>query len=199
MIQIRTDQHIFITGMTGSGKTEFAKTLYRGIPPGHCVIIDVKRELSDMGQIVHNAGAIEPVLNAGNNVVYQGYIDLDEYDQVARVVYLRGNTILWIDEAATVIPEEYPLGKWFGLLFTAGRSRRATGWSLCQRPAKMDKTAISQSSHSFVFFMNQSHDKKAVAANLPLSVEEIESTPQYHYWHYEQGMPKPQLCKPVRI
>lgn len=198
MIEIRTDQHIFGTGMTGSGKTVLFTSLFRGIPSGHGVVIDVKHELELGGVICRTPYDVQNALNENFNAVYRGGFWDGEADEIAHIVYKRGNCVLWVDEAAEIIPEGN-CSKEFKLLFTAGRSRRATAWTLCQRPALVTKTAISQSSHTFVFYLNQSHDKKAIQANIPLSEEQIESLQKYYYWHYEQGMQQAQLCKPVSI
>lgn len=197
MINIKTDEHLFICGKTGSGKSNLAKLLWRGVQPGRGIILDVKHELSAYGYVVHSLQDIDKVLKSGRNVVFQGSNTPETYAAICAYVYNRGNTVLWIDEGAQVVPEGR-ISPEATQLFTAGRSRGATAWTLTQRPAIVSKTAISQSSHYFVFNLILSHDKKAICADIPLQIEDFLKLRKYEYFYYNQDMDAVQHCAPIR-
>lgn len=184
MIQIQSSEHVFMCGMTGTGKTTLMKRLYRGIKGGHAIVVDVKNELTMPGAIItSNPQKIPGILDNGHNVVFRMRAEKTTLDLLARYAYARGNVALIVDEAALTLPEgQLPAGS--KELSTSGRSRRAVFWVLCQRPANVDKTIISQCNHYFIFPLIQDQDKKAIAANIPLSIEKMESTPLYRFYYY---------------
>lgn len=198
MINIKTDEHVFICGKTGSGKTNLAKTLWGTIQPGHIIILDVKHELSAYGYVTHSVREINIILNAGKNAVFQGSNTKENFAAIFDYVYNRGNTIVWIDEGAISVPER-KMGDEGTQLYTAGRSRGAVAWTLTQRPAIVSKTAISQSTHYFIFNLIKSQDKKAVCGDIPLQVEDFLTLRPYEFFYYKEGMDKAQRCAPMSL
>ncbi len=188
-MQINSDEHVAIFGMTGSGKTTFVKKLYGGLKAGHVVVLDVKHDISDLPDavIINDENEINKYLKDGYNIIFRPKTNRPEiYDKVADVVFNRGNTILVLDEAVEVIPEG-ALTDSFKRIFIRGRSRRAVCWFLTQRPALISKTAISQAVHTFTFALIQIHDKKAVCVNIPLDIDEFNLLRQYDFFHFRQG------------
>lgn len=198
MLQIKNDEHVFICGMTGSGKTHFAMYLYSLLhDPGHIVVLDVKHDISlPYAVVVHRVQDILLALNEKKNVIARLVNSQENYDAVAQLVYARGNTILWIDEGAQIVPEG-KITQPFVNLYTAGRSRKAVCWTLSQRPAIISKTGISQSSHYFIFALILSRDKKAICEDVPLEVEQINALKKRWFYHYMQGDDAPKLFPPI--
>lgn len=193
---IRNDEHIYICGMTGSGKTHFAKKLYSGFEAGHIVILDIKHEIVlKNAVVVRDIRGIIPALNSKKNVIVRVQNSRENYNAIASIVYNRGNTILWIDEASQVIPEESRLSDEFTQLITAGRSRKAVCWILTQRPAIVSKTGQSQSTHYFVFALMLSKDKKSICEDIPITLDDFAklSVTRHNFFHYRQGDLKAKL------
>lgn len=193
MIKILPSEHVFVCGITGSGKTTLMKNLYAKIPAGHAVVVDVKNELNLLGAVtVREPRNINEILSKGSNVLFKMQPDRLALDALARYVFARGNTALIVDEAALTLPAgQLPPGSL--QLITAGRSRRATLWALCQRPANVDKSIISQCQHYFIFTLVQDHDKRAIGQNIPLSPKQIERVPMHHFYHYQVGESRPPM------
>lgn len=196
MINIKSDEHVCICGKTGSGKTNIAKLLWGSIQPGHGIILDVKHELSAYGYIAHSIQEINALLNSGKNAVYQGRNTKENFAAIFEYAYNHGNTTIWIDEGAIAVPEKR-ISDEAVQLYTAGRSRGAVAWTLTQRPAIVSKTAISQSTHYFIFNLIKSQDKKAVCDDIPLQVEDFLTLKPYEFFYYKEGMEKAQRCAPV--
>ena len=198
-MKIETDEHIFICGMTDSGKSVLMRQLFKAIPPGHGILLDVKHEHNDMGAVFYNIRNAVKHLNTRRNVVFQPvHFDQDEFDQLADLVYFRYNTVLAVDEAQLVCPQG-KLSMPYKRLITAGRSRKATMWAISQRPALIDKTIISQCRHYFAFELFDDHDLKAVGGNVPGAQEKIPAMSKYHYLHYHVGDREAVVCPPVKL
>ena len=173
-----------------------ARRLWQGVMPGHGIILDVKHELGTCGRVAHSVHDLNTILNGKRNVVFQGKNIPETYAAVFAYVYSRGNTVLWIDEGAQVVPEGRTCSEAIQL-FTAGRSRGAVAWTLTQRPAIISKTAISQSSHYFIFNLILSHDKKAICADIPLLPDDFYRLKRYEYFYYNQDMEAVKHCAPI--
>ena len=198
-MKIETDEHLFICGMTDSGKSVLMRQVFRAIPPGHAILLDVKHEHHDMGTVVHTARDVKKYLDKKQNVVFQPVqFTQDEFDQLADLVYFRYNTVLAVDEAQLVCPQG-KLSMPYKRLITAGRSRKATMWAISQRPALIDKTIISQCRHYFAFELFDDHDLKAVGGNVPDAQEKIPTMAEYHYLHYHVGDKEAVVCPPVQL
>lgn len=197
-MEIKTDEHVFFCGMTGSGKSHLAKLFSKDVKSGHIVVIDSKHDINlENSVIVHKIDSITPNLNAKKNVIVRVQNNQENYNAIAKLVYMRGNTLLWIDEAALVIREGC-MSPEFTQLFTAGRSRKAVCWSLCQRPAIISKTAISQSTHYFVFYLMSNKDRKAICEDIPLTTKDLETLQKYYFYHYQQGDSSAKLISPMK-
>lgn len=198
-MKIETNEHVFICGMTDSGKTIFMLQLLRAVPQGHAIFLDMKHEHSDEGVVVHTARDAKKYLDKKRNVVFQPiHFTQDEYDPLADLAYFRYNTVLAVDEAQLVCPQ-HKLSMPYKRLITAGRSRRATMWAISQRPALIDKTIISQCRHYFAFVVFDDTDVKAISGNVPGAQEKILTLPEYHYLHYHVGDKEAVVCPPVQL
>jgi len=198
-MKIETNEHVFICGMTRSGKSVLMRQLFHAIPPGHGILLDVKHEHADMGYVVHTIRDAIRRLGKGKNIVFQPvHFSEQEYDQAADLAYTRHNMILAVDEAQLVCPQG-KLSMAYKRLITAGAGRRSTMWAISQRPALIDKTIISQCRHYFAFRLFDMNDLKAVGGNVPGALEKIPDLPEYHYLHYYVGDPEAVVCPPVKL
>lgn len=195
-MQIKNDEHVFICGMTGSGKTHLVKKLYSEFPPGHVAAIDLKGELNlPNAVILHGTSRINSILDSGKNVILR-IESAEEIEEGARLCFSRGKVMLWLDEGADIIPLR-KIGPWMKRIFMRGRTRKVVCWTLTQRPAWIDKAAISQAMHHFIFSLIFSEDKKTICENIPLTVEDLDKLKKYWFFHYQQGDQKAKLFSPI--
>ena len=188
-MNIKTDEHIFLCGMTGSGKSTLTKKLSLGLKLGTLIVLDIKHDITlKNAVIVHKVdyAVFDRILKSKKNLIVRCAPTRENYDLIATYVYLRGNLVLWVDESSEVMAEA-GFSQAFKLLLTAGRSRHAVVWFSSQRPAIVSNTAISQASHYFVFALLLLTDKKAICGNIPLSVDDFKQLETYECFHYQIG------------
>lgn len=205
---IPTDEHVFIAGMTGSGKSYAAERYLAGYE--HVVKLDTKDETSERRRsnkpvwagltegkdftVVTRLSDLEAVTT--KKIVYVPDFEeqnLDTYNALFKWIYLRENTILWIDELMSIAdnPSRYP--PYLKALYTRGRSKEATVWALTQRPMDIPTIVMANSTHFFIFNLNmpQDRDKVAKATGWP---EFLEMPGKYNFWYLDIAEGEP----PVR-
>lgn len=178
MSLIPTDEHVFIAGMTGSGKSYLAERYLAGYD--HVVKLDTKDETSERRRagkpvwkglkegtdytVVTKLEDLEYVRT--KKIIYVPDFEeqnLDTYNALFKWVYLRENTILWIDELMSIAdnPSRYP--PYLKALYTRGRSKEAVVWALTQRPMDIPTIVMANSTHFFIFNLNMPQDREKVA------------------------------------
>ncbi|WP_253852470.1 hypothetical protein, partial [Bacillus amyloliquefaciens] len=113
-------------------------------------------------------------------------------------VYKRENTILWIDELMEVAPIAHNDPKELKALYTRGRSIEAVVWACTQRATDIPVIAMANSSHYFIFTMQNPDDRKKIvkATGMP----QFEEQPGGHnFWYWKVGMQNPVLAKPEAL
>jgi hypothetical protein len=148
---IRLEDRIFIAGMTGKGKTTFARWLAEQLQPIRLVVFDPKDEL-DFG-IEKARTPAELALMMHQPIVHyvpSGF-ERDELEEASQIVWeTPGPYIWWIDEASEVSSPSYiPAGMRLGV--TQGRSKRKIVMALTQRLAESHPVFRSQAEHIIVF------------------------------------------------
>lgn len=175
---IGTDEHVFISGMTGSGKSVTAEHYLAGYD--HVIKLDTKDEVSERRRkklplwkgleegkdyvVVTRLAELDNVTT--HKVIYVPEFDeqtQDHYNSLFKWVYERQNTILWIDELMSIAdnPSRYP--PYLKALYTRGRSRDAVVWALTQRPMDIPTIVMANSTHFFIYNLNMPQDREKVA------------------------------------
>jgi hypothetical protein len=177
-IEIHEDEHVFIVGGTGSGKSALAEKFLSNY--SYVIKLDTKDEVSERrkkgkevwsGLVENKDYTICTSLYDFENVdtpkiIYVPNVEEqneEHYDLLCKYVYERGNTILWIDELMSICAssQKYPL--YLKALVTRGRSKNSVVWALSQRPYEIPSIITSMCTHFFMFHTNNSRDRKAVA------------------------------------
>lgn len=165
---IPLDEHVFIAGKTGSGKTYFAKKYLTNYESVFC--LDTKGTLvwnevkPDDIQVITRVRELASVTK--QKVIYRPVfeeLEHDYYNAFFRYCYERRNCIVWIDEVMSIathsrIPDYYK-----GIL-TRGRELNVTAWSLTQRPAGIPILVMSESNHFIVFDLNMPQDRERLVS-----------------------------------
>lgn len=202
MNEIYDDEHVFITGMTGCGKTMLAEVYTAGM--GTVIKLDTKQEYDSKrkegkepwyglteGEDYEVCHSLEQVFaSEAEKIIYQ--IPWDEqteeiYDELFEWAFQNGDMRIWVDELMTVCPNPHSMPKWFKACLTAGRSRNCSILMCTQRPSGIPAVCIANSTHYFVFAMPQPQDRKKMV-DVTGCMELDEKPDRYVFWYYRQGM-----------
>ena len=187
-VYIPHDQHVFIAGRTGSGKTYLAQKYLAGYE--HVFVLDTKGTIDwpevprDEITIVKHLKSVLKVKTS--KCIYQPVaeeLELDFYDQFFKFIYNRGNTIVWIDEVMSVTPHAQKIPFWYKAILTRGRELGVSAWSLTQRPAGINLLPISEASHLIAFDLNLPQDRKRIS-EVSGAPEFLDKPGQYKFWYY---------------
>lgn len=175
---IGTDEHVFIAGMTGSGKSVTAEHYLAGY--ANVIKLDTKDEVSERRKqkkplwkglvegkdytVINRLAELDNVDTP--KIIYVPEFDeqtQDHYNSLFKWVYERQNTILWIDELMSIAdsPSRYP--PYLKALYTRGRSRESVVWALTQRPMDIPTIVMANSTHFFIYNLNMPQDREKVA------------------------------------
>lgn len=174
-INIGMDEHVFVCGGTGSGKTMLCECYLANVD-SMVIKLDTKLEAleklkkgKDVWYSLKNEDVqiierLEELPNVTKNrVIYcpvTEEMNHDFYNALGDWVYEKGNCILWIDEMMSVAdsPLKYPFS--IKKLYTRGRFINAVCWTCTQRPMDIPTTCIANSQHFFIFNTPLPQDRK---------------------------------------
>ncbi|MGI8403365.1 MAG: hypothetical protein ACR2OE_01100 [Thermomicrobiales bacterium] len=182
----RTDR-VFFVGSTGSGKTTLAKSLLWGLP--YVVILDPKHTFSLPESWPHgwhyaNAPRRHQDMRDAATLVYRPTYDeiLDGCEEFFQWIFARGNTIVYVDEAAT-ISKPRSIGRGYDRNIREGREKGIGIWSATQRPRFIPQVLMTESESFFVFRLRSEEDRKIVAG---FTISEVrDKVPTGNgFWYY---------------
>ena len=177
-VKIGMDEHVFICGGTGSGKTVLAE-VYLSNVPSMVVKLDSKLECFERMkkgepiwrglenadvQIIETLSELPTVEK--DRIIYapiEEEMTEDYYNALADWVYRKTDCILWIDELMTVCPNAFKVPLQFRKLMTRGRFINSVCWICTQRPSEIPSIFMANSQHFFIYNMNLPQDRKKIS------------------------------------
>lgn len=199
--EIGMDEHVFVCGGTGSGKTMLCEAYLANVPSmvikldTKCEALEKKKRGLNMWYSVPDK-EIEVIENLEllpeckkDRIIYcpvPEEMTMEYYDALGEWVYKRGDCILWIDELMSVSdsPAKYPFS--LKKLYTRGRFINAVCWSCTQRPSDIPSIVIANSQHFFVFNTPLPQDRKKLADSTGCA-EFNELLPKYVFNYARMG------------
>jgi hypothetical protein len=185
---IKTDEHVFITGANGTGKTLLAKIYTAGYD--NVLVLDTKGTfdytpflLQDKYKIVTNINLLYNERKV-KKIIYRPNIhenNIDYYDKFFEFCYRRQNTIVLVDEAMHVCTS-HNIPFWYKSILTRGRELDVTCWSCTQRPNNVSNFILTESIHWFIFRLNNYQDREKIFKSSGMSA--FKRPTKGHYFYY---------------
>ena len=173
-------EHVFITGMTGSGKSELARFLLGAGGYKRVIVQDGKHEFTapkewgeknkDYG-VTNDMYKVDELFKKHGRVIWRPDVeDLEDQanwhrlDSLYDFIYEQGNMVFYDDEASmSSTATKYPKVK--KRLLKQGRSKGISVWNITQAPVGVPNDFMREASHAFIFYLNAETDRDKVAKN----------------------------------
>jgi hypothetical protein len=190
-VEIGSDERVFFTGHTGTGKTYLARGLTDSLD--RLVVLDPKNRLQNWRLDKWDRES-ERLLRIGDPVRTRipGPQTPDYWEDVLAQAYRAGNLTVYIDEVYLLSEEGKGFPRTLSTLYTCGRELGIGTWASAQRPAWVPRVLLSESEHVFAFFLLLEDDRQAMARNLhPDLAAEIPSQDEhgFRYWNIRERKP----------
>jgi hypothetical protein len=196
---IKNDEHVFIAGQTGSGKSFLKQAYLSGYK--NVISLDLKGKLTYEPFIndVPVYDNLEDLMKVGEGkYIYRPrFEELEDTSYVEKFfewIYHRQNTICDIDEimALNEMGGSNYIPRYAKAILTRGRERQTTIWGATQRPKTIPLVYMSEASHYFIFSLKLQDDRRRVQEFIPHS-EIMEEIPKktHKFWYYNDDMDRP--------
>lgn len=177
-MRIRWEDRLFVTGTTGSGKSELARRLFAAAP-GRRLVIDPKNDPDattggGMGPVVtfSDPARLPDAMTA--RFVPRDPYDSDTYDRLYRSILAGGPRFVWADELGVIAPaNSAPAG--VRTLIMQGRAKSIGHMGCHPRPVDLSRSILSQSQHVVVHRLPDPDDRDHVRRVMQRPRAELEA------------------------
>lgn len=189
LISIQSNERLFITGKTGSGKSFLARHLTRKIK--RLVVLDGKGTLGVPEWQLENFDDSADLGRANAEFRYRAVPGLkadlmDYWDSILTKCLRAGNITVYIDELYAVVPPNKTASPTLFACYTRGRELGLGMWASTQRPVWIPLVAMSEAEHFFVFRLQLWEDKQRLAAFMGNAV--LEPVKDEHGFYYMKAV-----------
>ncbi|MHA1259950.1 MAG: AAA family ATPase [Candidatus Heimdallarchaeaceae archaeon] len=189
--------NIFITGMTGTGKTYAAHYLLRdSLLP--VFAFSNKDEDFEMIRNITNKNFQKVKVNSGMSLKYLpqsnvffvwGFLTQDErisfIDKFALLAKQENNIIVLVDEAHEILSENGKHSRELETLIAGGRAKNIQCILISQRPQNIIKSALNNCKWKLCFKLSEPNAIRAMVANLEkVTEEDIKNLKLYEFYIY---------------
>lgn len=199
-IAIRSDEHIFIAGRTGSGKTTLARYLLREVR--RLIVCDSKGTLSNWSTHEWGRAARRALMNGQDiRIRVVPPVELadttDFWNDIFLHAYSAGGVRVYVDELGAIMRNAQNAPHYFNVILSRGREFHVSACTVTQRPASVPLLALSEASHYFCFRLNLRDDRQRMAQFMGEEVlENIKD--KYGFWYFGAELNAPQYFKDLR-
>jgi len=189
--KIENDQHVFIAGMTGSGKTVLAKVYLAGnTKPVY--VLDSKgtfvwNEVPNDKQItIETIKDLQKAADKFQFVIYRPRfeeLNFDTYNEFFQFCYFRRKCTVLVDEAMEICPNTQRIPPFYKGILTRGRELDVNVWSCTQRPSGIPVIIYSEASHWFIFKLQNPADREKMA-NYSGFDEFMQTLPMFYFLYW---------------
>lgn len=203
-LRLGRDEHCFICGLTGSGKSELAQHLVNDRFKRYSVVYDPKHSptVTKWEGQTYIYSWEELIRSRDRRIVYRPQkrpyefegrlVDESEdprrQDEFFAFIFDRGNTRVVVDECSKLVggsrPSYHARQCW-----TQGRELGLSCVGLTQRPVDVPLIMMSEARKIFLFRLNMEEDKKRLTRITGFTDEEQSSLKEFEFlmWDYKHG------------
>lgn len=211
---ILKSEHVFVAGMTGTGKTFLAKNYlasFASKKDKHIVAIldskgdaqlDLKKGLNPYPQvepkdltIIFSIDDLEYVETSF--VIYSPKREETNeyfYNEFLKWCYNRGDVTVLVDEAMQISENPHHIPEFYKGILTRGRTRNVAVWSATQRPAGLSQLILSQATHMFIFNLRLQQDRKRIV-EVTGAPEFMNNPKDHNFWYWKDGLDEARKAK----
>jgi len=196
MIDIRSNDRLFITGKTSSGKSVW---LCHQLPKvARYIFYDPKHEHDRLvATMVNTLEDLRQAIKTHPRISYRPFlIDDNMFNELCRLIWGLGDTLFVIDETAFHV-DSFKIMPYHSLLQRLGRKRGIGVWNCTQRPRQAHNTLLSETDHVIAFKLMLETDRKKLADSFDPMFLGCNSLPDYNYIYYSTREDGARICPPV--
>lgn len=190
-MDIKATDCITVVGQRGCGKSHLAREINNLFP--RSLIIDPAYDWIEGEKVNSFDQLTTKLINKKNNndkkfkLIFQFNPDQGNKDayfnHILRLCYHFGNLQVVIDEVQLFTNPHY-LPEYFKNLLFIGRHKGVSIMAITQRPAQLNKSILSQSSHVFVGQLHEKNDLRSVADFLNEDTDKLIQMPKRHFLYF---------------
>jgi hypothetical protein len=192
MIKIDTSlkaEHLYICGNSGTGKSSTIKEKLERAP--RVIAFDPDDEYSEIRGFIRCENANELLTAVKNHRLRTAKIAYvaegkKAFEFFCDVAFLWADCFCIAEEIADVTTPAKAPPSW-GRLIRRGRKRGILIAAVTQRPAEADKTILANAAYIRVHALGRDNDRKAIAAEIGVPVEEIAKLKPLDYLQFDRA------------
>jgi len=198
MIQIKTNQRVFITGKTQSGKTNFAKYLIRQLK--NYIIFDIKREYSGFGIVVNDRKSFVTALNRGYSqiVIQPNDLSKEFFDSICETVFKKLTNIMFIVDEVHKFCTKNSIPYYLNAIVTVGASLGIGFMGISQRCANVHNDILASSEYIISFYQFLDNDINKLKEFLGADAEKLKNLEYYYFLMFSIFDKKIVFYKPIK-
>ena len=202
MSKIKHDEHVFICGATGSGKSFLAEVYTKNLKK--VFVLDVKGlfSWSNMNEeeqaktiIITSVTHLKKFDNENyTHIIYRpefNEMETEFYNEFFEYCYYRKNCCVLVDECMAITTSNN-IPVFYKAILTRGRALNVQVYSCSQRPSTISPLCITESTHIFCFRLNSYNDRKKLElfTSQKTFLDNLTGH-EFFYYNTANGMVKP--------
>ncbi len=209
MSVIGNDEHVFVGGLTGWGKSywlaNYLATRFKVLKldtKGEA-LVKIRDKQNPWEQVSTNDLVVITDFEAlkqhdfkrKSKVIYvPTFEELDDpqfFEDFFKWAFFKFNNprdpfVLWVDELKDVCPNPTTIPKYMKAFYTKGRFFNSTIWGASQEPRHLPSVCMSQATHLIAFDLPRIEDRKRLADNTGTG-DFLKPLQKYHFWYFMRG------------
>lgn len=200
--EYKAGEHLFICGMTRTGKSYALKKLIVNILKENYIIFDLKREdFESLGCTkVKNYKEFIFVLSKGEKkiLVQDDEIDINTIERYFSFLYRNCKNFTVVVDELHLLVTKHLIPPSLKKILHIGASQKKAFWGASQRTADIHNSILSQSLHILAFHMGIETDRKKINEEMNLKEHNLEfsNLEKFHFFYLKKVHPiEPRITK----